>query len=323
MFAVIWSSFYETIRQKAYGLLLSLGALCIISSPAFALFTLSQGPKLVQDMGLATIMLVGLLMAALSADSAISQELEGRTAITVLSKPISRETFLLSKYIGLALAVLWAQYILMHILILTYRFGVKDTASTKLEWVALCVALGAALIACALSGLLNYFFDKPFISTTIIISGALLTFAFPMFLIYSFDHDTGKYTVQGFGKGINWAIPLCSLLIAQAVCILLAIAVALSTRLKTATTLSLCGAFFIAGLVSDYFLGAAAKLNPFAKFIYSIIPNLQVFWLSEALVKDKQIPFDYIVYCTIYSSFFILSVLFFGMFLFKRREICE
>ena len=42
----------------------------------------------------------------LAASMLISEEIEGRTAITLMSKPVSRRQFLLGKFVGLLLAAL-------------------------------------------------------------------------------------------------------------------------------------------------------------------------------------------------------------------------
>ena len=51
-------------------------------------------------------MLSALLFGVVSAAISVHEEIEGRTAITVMSKPISRRQFFLGKYAGILLSTL-------------------------------------------------------------------------------------------------------------------------------------------------------------------------------------------------------------------------
>src|SRR5690606_16766194 len=68
--------------------------------------TLGEDIRLMKDSGVTLIMVLGMLQAVWSAGTSVSDEIEGRTALTVLSKPISRASFLLGKYVGIMLTVL-------------------------------------------------------------------------------------------------------------------------------------------------------------------------------------------------------------------------
>src|SRR5262249_52111467 len=70
-------------------------------------FTFGEDYLMVKQLGYDTIMLVAVLFGALAASLSISEEIEGRTAITVMSKPISRRQFMLGKFAGIILAALF------------------------------------------------------------------------------------------------------------------------------------------------------------------------------------------------------------------------
>src|SRR5258708_26175195 len=59
-----------------------------------------------KDTGLTTISFVALLLALLTASSTVAEEIEGKTAITLLSKPINRRQFIIGKYMGIEMGVL-------------------------------------------------------------------------------------------------------------------------------------------------------------------------------------------------------------------------
>src|SRR5260370_729191 len=58
------------------------------------------------ELGLTTISFVCPLPALLTASSTVAEEIEGKTAITLLSKPITRRQFIIGKYLGIELGVL-------------------------------------------------------------------------------------------------------------------------------------------------------------------------------------------------------------------------
>jgi ABC-type transport system involved in multi-copper enzyme maturation permease subunit len=59
-----------------------------------------------KDTGLATISLAALVLALLTSSSTVAEEIEGKTAVTMLSKPINRRQFILGKFLGIELGVL-------------------------------------------------------------------------------------------------------------------------------------------------------------------------------------------------------------------------
>jgi ABC-type transport system involved in multi-copper enzyme maturation permease subunit len=67
--------------------------------------TFGEDTKMVMNLGLAVIMLAGLVVSLFSASVSIADEIEGKTALTLLSKPIGRRDFILGKFLGIMLAV--------------------------------------------------------------------------------------------------------------------------------------------------------------------------------------------------------------------------
>ena len=105
IFAIARNALTETVRQPVFVIILAVGAFMISLSPSFAMFTLMDDVKLLKDMGLATILLTGLLQAAFSAGNVISTEVEDKTILTILTKPVSKAQFILGKFAGIAVAI--------------------------------------------------------------------------------------------------------------------------------------------------------------------------------------------------------------------------
>lgn len=97
----------EAVRQPIFLLCLALALIILVLNTFLPFFSLGEDIKMLKDCGLATILVAGLLIAIWTASTSVADEIEGKTAMTLLSKPINRRQFVLGKYIGILQAVLW------------------------------------------------------------------------------------------------------------------------------------------------------------------------------------------------------------------------
>ena len=97
----------EAIRQPLFLLLLAISSLILILNSVMPFFTLEDDVKMLNECGLATLLIAGALLAVWTAGTSITSEIEGKTAMTLLSKPIDRRQFILGKYLGIVQAVIW------------------------------------------------------------------------------------------------------------------------------------------------------------------------------------------------------------------------
>lgn len=95
----------EAIRQPLFSLLLMIGSALLVVNTFTPFFSLGDDVKMLKDCGVATILISGLLFAVWTASTSIADEIEGKTAMTLLSKPINRRQFVVGKYIGIVTAV--------------------------------------------------------------------------------------------------------------------------------------------------------------------------------------------------------------------------
>src|SRR3954452_7854518 len=124
----------EAIRQPAFFVLAFLAGSSLIASIFVSYFTFGEDIKMYKDTGLTTISFVGLLLALLTASSTVAEEIEGRTPITLLSKPINRRQFILGKFLGIEAGVL-GMYLLLGTLFACgvwykYAYDQAETAGT-------------------------------------------------------------------------------------------------------------------------------------------------------------------------------------------------
>lgn len=121
----------EAIRQPLYVLLLIIGLLLLCVNTILPFFSLGEDIKMLKDCGLATILISGLLLAIWTASTSIASEIEGKTAMTLLSKPITRPQFVFGKFVGILVGVQWLIMPLMVAMCLLILYKVGYDAKEK------------------------------------------------------------------------------------------------------------------------------------------------------------------------------------------------
>ena len=102
----------EAIRQPAFFVLVFVAFCLLLVTIFLPYFTFNEDIKMYKDTGLTTISFFALLLALLTSSSTVAEEIEGKTAVTLLSKPITRRQFIMGKFIGIEAGVL-AMYVLL------------------------------------------------------------------------------------------------------------------------------------------------------------------------------------------------------------------
>ncbi len=103
--AIGWTTSKEAMSQPLFYVLLAIGVFGLILFPFVPYNTLGEDIKMVKDEGLTLIMILSILMALWTASVSIAEEIEGRTALTLLSKPVGRREFIMGKFLGILVPV--------------------------------------------------------------------------------------------------------------------------------------------------------------------------------------------------------------------------
>jgi ABC-type transport system involved in multi-copper enzyme maturation permease subunit len=310
------NTFVETLRQPVYAIIIIAALLLFFLSPALAMYTMSDDNKLLREIGLSTLFLASLFVAVFSAAGAVAEELESKTIMTVLSKPVPRPIFILAKFVGVTAAVILAHYICTIALLMAIRHGVLESASDTHDWTVLSTAAAAGLTIILLSAFFNYVYDWRFSSTAIVLAAMAATIIIVFLALI--DRDW-KFNPQN--NRINALDIYGSLLLLLAAIIIVALAVMLSARFNIVVTLSACIGVFLLGLVSDHTFGSLAKTKLWAKICYFAIPNLQIFWISDAIYEGSQVPLKYIGITAFYALCYTAGILALAIALFQRRQV--
>jgi ABC-type transport system involved in multi-copper enzyme maturation permease subunit len=123
----------EAVRQPVFLLMLALTLVLLVVNTYVPFFSLGEDVKMLKDCGLATILIAGMLIGIWTASTSVAEEIEGKTAMTLLSKPINRRQFVLGKYVGILQAVLWFMLpvCLVFLALVFYKVGYDAKESSK------------------------------------------------------------------------------------------------------------------------------------------------------------------------------------------------
>jgi ABC-type transport system involved in multi-copper enzyme maturation permease subunit len=118
----------EAMAQPLFYVLLVIGAAGLILFPFVPFHTLGEDIKMLKEDGLTLIMVVSVIMALWTASVSIADEIEGRTALTLLSKPVGRRQFIFGKFLGILLPVVVLFVVLGSLFLATVSYKVEYDA---------------------------------------------------------------------------------------------------------------------------------------------------------------------------------------------------
>ncbi len=261
LFTIARNTFVESVRQPILLLLVLISGLLQVFNTWTAAFSMGRSSsaevygdnKLLLDVGLATIFGAGVLMAAFLATAVISSEIERKTMLTVVSKPISRAWVVVGKYLGVAGAITGAVVIMLAFLLLAIRHGVMSTAGDNLDMPVILFSLGAVIGSLLLAAAGNFMYGWSFNQTAVVAMLPLVLLAYLGVLLIS-----KKWEFQPITADLPVKILIACSAMVLAILVLTAVATAASTRLGQVMTIVVCAGVFLGGLLSNYVLGRQA-----------------------------------------------------------------
>ncbi len=249
---------------------------------------------MVKEIGYSIIMVLSGIFAVLAASMSISEEIEGRTAVTLMSKPVSRRQFLLGKFGGILLAALFM--------------------TVLLGWVFLWIIL------------FKYNYDYGPFAEVIPDPAWVLRLTEDWF-----GRESTAHLMRGWGFWIHdaWvALPGLVISFCQ-VMVLLAVAVALATRVPFIVNLIACLLVYFLGHLTPIMTAVTrerlALVHFVAQLFETLLPGLDLFDVGTAVVRPHPLPpLDYALYAlniALYAATFTTITLLFGLILFEDRDL--
>jgi ABC-type transport system involved in multi-copper enzyme maturation permease subunit len=286
------------------------GALLLIGHyPWMTLFVFREQLKLVVDGAMATTMIFSLAVCVLCATSTVSREMRNGTVLLLLSKPITRWSFVLGKILGITAASLLFCWICSFASVVSVYIAVDQFRADMTLY--LCF-IGLTFLACVAGMAANYLkgssFSEYSVYAAVVLIGGILLFCLKF-------KENPDLSLIDLGKAL--------FLLSPAVVVMGVMAVACSTRFDVVPSMCLCTVFFFLGLISSYLFGGGSE-NPLLagiySFLYAVIPNWQFFWMADAMAVNRPIPASYVWMAIVYAAVYSLVVAAWAVVFFQNRE---
>jgi ABC-type transport system involved in multi-copper enzyme maturation permease subunit len=311
--AVALAAFREGVRQPLFWLVAGLSTLALIVSLVLPYYTFGDDLKMMKHVDHDLLMLAASVFGIIAAGVSISEEIEGRTAITLMSKPVSRRQFLLGKFIGIVLAAL----------------ALTAVLSLVFQW--------SIFFRPILDGFYGDYNDP--IRDQV---QPLLTSAVDSALTESEAHALLRGVALWVADGLA-LVPGLLIGFGQAM-LFVALASALATRLPMAVNIVACLLVYFAGHLAPVLLqvaqswqgqyvqahggqsNATYELVQFvAQMMDTLLPALEYFNLGPAIVRDQSLPLGayslYVGGVLLNSLMYTVIALLVGLLLFEDRDL--
>ncbi|MDF5707556.1 MAG: ABC transporter permease [Nostoc sp. S4] len=143
IFVLAKNVFQEVIRDR---ILYIIGFYALILAAAFGIlpqFAAATEDKIFLDFGMAAMNAIGLIVTIFVGTGLVNKEIEKRTVLVLIAKPVSRSEIIVGKYLGLSavLAVLIATMTVIYLLFLQFGKVAHPTASILIAAIFLFLQL--------------------------------------------------------------------------------------------------------------------------------------------------------------------------------------
>lgn len=290
--AVALAAFREAVRQPMFWLIAAIATFFMLISIIIPFFTFGEDVKMVRELGFDAIWAATVVFSVLAASMSITEEIEGRTAITVMSKPVSRRQFLVGKFLGIFMAAFLMTGLLSWVfdIVLYVKPLVEGEKIGDPYWL--------------------FAFQRNAENS---LGGGTVSFLAGIGLWFQLLLDS----LPGLAFG------LCKTMV------LLSIAVALATRLPMIVSIMTCVVIYflghLSGILASVSEGKIKLVNFIAKTFQTFLPGLDYFDASNLIAKDVPSPpgalWSYVGFVALYAVLCSVIALLLGLILFEDRDL--
>ena len=298
--AVALAGYREGWRQPMFWLIIVFAVGATWFSVFIPYFTFGDDYKMMKQIGFDVVMLAAGLFGVLAASISISEEIEGRTAVTLMSKPVNRRQFLIGKFLGILMACAAMSLILEWNLNFALRvMPEQDKINEAVDQMSRQSAET---------------FVPLFEAAVPSIPGKAIARGTGVWFSDTFAHTLG--IALGFGQ----------------VMILVAIASALATRIPFIVNLVLCLLIYFLGHLAPVVVkvtegggGGMGLVGFIGKLFDVLLPALEFFNMGPAIIRETPLdlwPFaGYVATVSGYSLIYTGIALLVGLLLFEDRDL--
>ena len=289
------TTFWEVINSPLFVVLALVGIVAVVILGVIPYFTLVlvDDVKMFKDVAASMTLFVALLLAVLSASKVIDEEIENKTMLTLLSKPVLRGQIILGKFLGVCAAV-------------AVVIGICGLIIMIFAWIRPVWDRNVDMFSEGVEG----FYPK-------------LKDAF-----YPADHNIAERRVNQWAH--FWSVPPIVALVFLQTAVMTAISVAISTRLGMALNVMICALIFVGGHMISFLTLQGSWLKYLGvSVLMTIIPQLEHFNITATLAFRSlgtpscpwSVVWTYIGLAGICAALYCAAALLVGMAMFRTREL--
>jgi ABC-type transport system involved in multi-copper enzyme maturation permease subunit len=136
--AIALTTAREAISQPLFYVVMFMGVVLLLAFIIIPYNTFGEDIKMLKDSGLTLIMVLSMIVAIWAASVSVADEIEGRTALTLLSKPVYRWQFVIGKFLGVLQPVVLMFVMLGFLFLITVCYKVvydaRESAQSEPMW---------------------------------------------------------------------------------------------------------------------------------------------------------------------------------------------
>lgn len=316
---VAFAAYREACRQPMFWIITLFSVGLTWLAVCLPYFTFGDDYKMMKQIGFDVVMLGGVLFGVLAASTSISDEIEGRTAVTLMSKPVNRRQFLIGKFLGILLAclvmTLFVSWNLNYSLRAMREFDPINNSPDPSDPLAVGTPNDKVVDPMTLQAQRTVvpIFEKPMPSAT----GKIVARGVGLWFSDTVAHTLG--VMLGFGQ----------------VMILVAIASAMATRVAFVVNVVLCLMIYFLGHLAPVVVqvtenapggGVGVGLVGFLGNLFNVLlPALEFFNMGPAIIREAPLDLwkfsTYVLVVLGYSVLYSGIALLIGLLLFEDRDL--
>lgn len=342
--AIAGATVVEAIQQPVAFLILLSAVLTTLLVPVFQFHRFSEDGRLARDSGLSCMLVFGLVLAAGTAGRSVADEIARGTAAAAIGKPVSRVTFVLSKWLGVfgVVAVFWSGVLAATLAAersSAHAVATESFTGAATDPVTLVLSLSGVAVALAVAAARQFFWRRrfgvsAFLAVTVSQIAVVAVTGFynrfgQLYPLHGEAACTGCADGLAHGVGgwlayhpeLNLRVVAAAVLVLLALAVFAALATALATRLQTGAALAVCALVLILGLAGDSFFSVAGSVFSLRGLVAGVLPDVQHFWLCDALAHGGRVAWSYVAEAGAYALTCCALFLTAGCLAFRERDL--
>jgi len=317
--AIAKNAFVVCLSDPVYLVLLLCMLVLMALFACLPTFNFGEELRLIRDQSLALSFLGGCVVAVIGAATALVRDMRTGTVAILLSRPVSSLSFVLGKWTGIAGAVVLYQITATVACLWVTRLigGEGDGEAQVIETLALLIYALAIVLALGLMALKHYFMGGWYVWQASL--AVCLTFLLAFLALNALGRD-GQ--LQPYGLGVDWPTAQACLLLLLAQLIFSALLLPVAIEGGMVSVMIAGVVIFFVGLLTEHLVGVALPPGWLASTLRALVPNWQVFWISDFLAAERpRLSPSFLAGCLAHTALYSAACLLVATLLFNRREL--